>query len=154
MAIPLEYRKYVYAALVAALALLVAGGVYFSFFYLPECGSFECFQNRMRECSKANYINEDPEASLGYEIKGINGEQCEVRVTLLQAKKGELEIEGLIGKDMICSYPQGTAAYPEKDLSKCHGILKEEMQTLIINKLHSYIIENLGKFEEGLKNAI
>jgi hypothetical protein len=54
---------------------------------------------------------------------------------------------------MTCYYPLGTAAYAEKDLSKCHGLLKEELQTIIINKLHAYILENLGKVEEGLEKA-
>ena len=55
---------------------------------------------------------------------------------------------------MSCFYDFGIAEYPEKDLSKCHGRLKEELQRIVIEKLHSHILENLGKIEAGLDLAI
>jgi hypothetical protein len=140
----------VYIGLIAALALVMIGAIYLGFFYLPECQNYECFQKYMIKCSKATYINEEPEASWGYRINGARNGDCEITVTLLQAKQGELRINALAGEEMKCYYTKGTSAYPEKDLVKCHGILKEDMQTLIINKLHAYILENLGKFEESL----
>ena len=50
-------------------------------------------------------------------------------------------------------YPKGIPIYPEKDLSKCHGRLKEELQAIIINKLHTYIIENIGEFRGNLTSV-
>ena len=55
---------------------------------------------------------------------------------------------------MNCYYPPGTAAYPERDLSMCHGRLKEELQGIIITKLHTYIIDNLGKLDDELSKVV
>jgi hypothetical protein len=108
----------------------------------------------MTKCKRASFVNEQTEASWGYEIKGKADNQCTIEVTLLLAKKGELRISEIVGDSMICSYKIGTATYAEKDLSVCHGLLKEELQTLIINKLHAYILENLGQVAEGLEQGI
>jgi len=122
--------------------------------YRPKtCTSPECFLDSMQSCSKATYINEEPEASWRYQIEGTSNGQCKINVKLLLAKKGELGIEKLTGLEMNCFYTKGFSAYPEKDLGKCTGKLKEELQTIIINKLHSYIIENLGQIKEELTQA-
>ena len=70
------------------------------------------------------------------------------------AKEGELGIDRLEGYEMSCFYDRGQGVYPEDDLSKCHGRLKEELQGIIINKLHTYVIENLGKIEEGIDKVV
>lgn len=149
-----ETKRVVYIVLIVVVALAIIGAVYFGFFYTPSCSNYECWQKYMSRCSGATFINDEPEASWKYEVEGSTNGQCAINVVLLLAKKGELGIEKLVGDEMTCYYPKGTAAYAEKDLGKCHGILKEELQALIINKLHSYIIENLGKVEEGLESSI
>ena len=118
-----------------------------------SCGSFECFQKSMRSCFKASYVNEEPEASWRYNILGNRKGECVVDVKLLQAKKGTLGIEKLNGFSMECSSPIGIGNYPERDLSRCHGRLKEELQTIIIEKLHVHIIENLGSIDQNLNRA-
>jgi hypothetical protein len=107
----------------------------------------------MARCSKGTFVNDEPQASWGYRILGTESKQCEIEVTLLQAKQGELGIDKFVGDEMTCYYPVGISAYAEKDLTKCHGLLKEELQQIIINKLHAYVIENLGKLDESLKLA-
>jgi len=136
--------------------IILIGGVfiYIKYFYTIECKSFECFMNNMGECKKATYINDEPEASWEYEIMGKDEENCRVDVKLLLAKKGELGIDKVVGYGMRCIYPSGSGVYPEKDLDKCHGRLKEELQRIIIDKLHAYIIENLGKVDEALNKAV
>jgi len=139
------------------IAIILLGGIalYLFFFSGEKCGNIECFQNAMKLCTKANLMSEEPEASWLYEINGLNtAGVCEVNVRLLQAKEGELGIDRLNGLDMVCTYPRGVFAYPEKDLSRCHGRLREELQTIIINKLHAYVIENLGQINESLSSAI
>ena len=121
---------------------------------MPQCQNYECWQKYMSRCSKASFVNEEPEASWQYAVLGKSGNQCNIEVKLLMAKKGELRINELVGQEMICSYPIGSVAYAEKDLSKCHGLLKEGLQNVIINKLHTYLLENLGKVEEGLRKAL
>jgi hypothetical protein len=143
-------RRIAYIAIVVIVILAVLGAGYLTFFYNPECKNFECWQKYMSRCSRATFINEEPEASWGYTIKGMSNKQCHITVKLLQAKQGELGISKIIGEEMDCYYPKGTATYVEKDLSKCHGLLKEELQQIIINKLHAYILENLGEFDKAL----
>jgi len=142
--------KYAYIALAAVLVLTIGLAIYLTFFYTPKCENYSCFQTYMAKCDRVVYVNEEPEASWGYKIEGTNDDNCVVDVTLLNAKKGELDIVNLVGDGMKCYYPTGTSAYPEKDLSKCHGILKEELQDRVISKLHSYLIENLGKLNANI----
>lgn len=148
-----QYKKIIFISAIVIFVLAVAGAVYFSFFYLPKCQNYECFQGYMSKCSKATYVNDEPEASWGYKILGTSNGNCAVEVSLLMAKKGELGIDQYVNDAMTCYYPTGIAAYPEKDLGKCHGQLKEDLQELIINKMHSYLLENLGKFDESLNKV-
>jgi len=34
---------------------------------------------------------------------------------------------------------------PESNIGKCTGLLKEGLQDLVIKKLHTYLVQNLGK---------
>src|SRR3989344_6135566 len=140
--------------LVIAIIIVFVLALYFTFLYKSECGNLECFQSAMKSCSKKTYVNEVQEASWLYSVQGKEGSNCVIQVKLLQAKKGELGIDRLNGLSMDCAYPGGVFAYPEKDLAKCHGRLKEELQTIIIEKLHSYIIENLGRFDDALNQVV
>lgn len=137
-------------AIILVVAIIVA--LYFTFFYASSCASFECFQEAMKKCSKVTYVNEEPEASWGYKITGKSGGQCFIKVTLLQAKQGELGIDKLNGYGMECAYPTGISTYPEKDLTRCSGKLREELQTIVINKLHSYLLSNLGQLNESIRS--
>ena len=121
-----------------------------TFFYIPSCENFECFQQKMKSCEKAAYINEEAEATWRYEIEGIANDECQIKVKLLQPKQGSLGIGRLSGYEMTCSFPKGGATYPEGFLDRCHGRLKEEFQSIVINKLHSYILENIGEIDESV----
>jgi hypothetical protein len=147
-------RKGLFDKIIVVLIILVVGGlIYLAGFYTEKCEGFECFKETMEKCAPVYYVNEETEASWGYEIKGLSGSLCEVEVKLLLAKQGELGIDSLVGEKMSCFYPKGLGVYPEEDLSVCHGRLKEDLQQIIINKLHAYIIENLGKIDKEI-NAI
>ncbi|MEK6819214.1 MAG: hypothetical protein AABY10_04770, partial [Nanoarchaeota archaeon] len=76
-----------------------------------------------------------------------------IDVTLIQPKTGDLGIDKLGGYSMTCVFQKGAAMYPEKDLDKCHGPLKEEMQSIVIKKLHTYVIENLNTIDRNLASA-
>ncbi|MFH1425539.1 MAG: hypothetical protein ABIG28_02295 [archaeon] len=132
------------AIIFAILAILT------TYFYSPLCGDLKCFQDAMKKCKSARYINEQDEASWRYEILKFEDGQCKIEVTLLQPKAGELSIEKLVGQNMVCDYPKGITSYPEGDLERCHGRLKEELQAMVIKKLHAYIIENIGEVNAGL----
>ena len=119
-------------------------------FRSENCVNYECFQRNMVKCERATYINEEPVAAWHYEVKGEKDGECQTEVTLLLAKQGELGLDELEGLSMTCSYPLGVSAYPDKDLSVCHGRLKEDLQGIIIEKLHKYVLENLGEISEKL----
>ncbi len=141
--------------LIIILILLIAANViYVTFYYTGTCDSFECFQNEMKDCSRVTYINDEPDASWKYNILGEEGKSCVVNVKLLQAKKGELGIDRIVGYDMDCTYPLSVGTYPEKDLSRCHGRLKEELQGIVIEKLHTNILENLGEIESSIAGLL
>ena len=140
--------------IVVVLAIVILSAYFVPNMFVKSCGNFRCFYDSMTTCNKAVYVNEDPEASWQYKILGTAGTNCVVNVELLFAKEGEAKMEDLVGYDMECQYPFGVGAYPDKDLSKCHGRLKEELQTIIINKLHAYVMENMGQFEDSLNNLV
>lgn len=134
--------------------IFIALAVHTTFIHPPRCETFECFEEKMKACDKASYINDDPEATWRYNILGTESGACVVEVTLLQSKTGELGVEKLTGYSMECGYPKGVVSYPEKDLGMCHGRLKEEMQNIIISKLHAYIVENLGQIDATLEELV
>ena len=134
--------------------LVVGGAAYLTFYTAPVCNTYECFKGHMTDCSKGTYINEQPEASWGYNVLGKQGTSCQIEVTLLQAKKGDLGIDKLNGQTMTCLYPLGVTTYPEKDLDVCSGRLKESLQGLLIKKLYTYILDNLGEFNKSLSSVL
>jgi len=141
-----------WSILFLVLALVFIGlAVKMTFFYTEKCEDLECFQTNMKDCDKAGYVNDVEEATWGYKILGESDDECVIEVELLQVKSGSLNMEGLQNYGMTCSYPVGIVEYPEKDLDKCHGRLKEEMQTIIIENLHKYMVDNLEEISEGLR---
>lgn len=135
---------------VIALVFIVLA-IYTSFINTPRCQTFECYEEHMKQCRGAQYLNDGEEATWRYKILGMEDGACVVEVTLLQPKAGELGIDKLSGYSMKCGFPKGIVAYPEKDLGSCSGKLKEEMQEIIIKRLHTYIVDNIGEIDETLQ---
>src|SRR3989344_4747751 len=146
-----ETRRVVYIVLIIIAIMAIGAILYFNLSYTRDCQNYACWQEQMEKCSRTRFVNEVTEASWGYEIKGKKDGGCSMDITLLIAKEGELGITKLMGEKMNCNYPLGVSTYPEQDLSKCHGILKEELLTIKLNKYHAYLLENLGKLAEGLE---
>jgi hypothetical protein len=139
--------------IVAILFVLFAAFALYSTFSYKTCYVYGCFQERMTKCAFATFINEEPEASWQYDIEGKSQGKCAIQVTLLQAKEGDLSLKGFEKHTMLCLYELGTAAYPEKDMAKCHGLLKEDLQGVLITKLHEYVINNLGSINGVLNKT-
>ncbi len=144
--------KRLYIALVILIfAVLVYLG-YFLFFATEACKDLECFQNAMLDCEKVWMIREDESAAWRYEILGNSGSSeddvCSVKVDLLKIKKGEIKIEDLQGNSMTCEVQKAGGIFPEEDMSKCSGVLKEELQEILIQRMHNYLLENIGEIEE------
>lgn len=150
----IRYRKRIILFFVIGIIVIVAGIYLIMNSGKVDCSGYECFQENMRRCTKATYINEGQKATWRYDILGGQGGECLINVKMLQAKEESFSLKELSGLEMECSYPKGIGVYPEKDLTKCHGRLKEELQTIIIEKLHTHIINNLGKIDKSLNSAL
>jgi hypothetical protein len=85
---------------------------------------------------------------------GESNKACEIYVNILKVKQGSLEKKRIEGENMVCYLPLGKDVAPEADISNCHGLLKEELQDMMIEKLHLYVIENIGEISEELKKAV
>jgi hypothetical protein len=144
----MRYMKLVILVVIAVVLIVLA--VQATFFHAPRCQTFECYEEYMKQCGRAQYLNDGEEATWRYSILGVQDGACVVEVTLLQPKEGDLGIDKLSGYSMECGFPKGVVAYPEKDLENCHGRLKEEMQSILIKKLHTYIVDNIGEINETM----
>jgi len=142
-------------SLLVILAIIIIGiAVYLSFFRISSCSDSECFKSSMINCQKIKYINDAPEAFWQYTILGSSAGNCKVEVKLLQLKQGSSDILSLEKQSMTCLIPLGVYLSPENEITRCNGRLKEEMQTIIITKLHNYILKNLGKISSDLSRAV
>jgi len=136
--------------IVLALVLIaIALSVYFGFFYFPSCEDSQCFSDSLIACKKAVYISDSQNTLMKYKIITPEGNNCKVNVRLYQVKVGAMNLANLEGLEMNCYLPLGTLMVPESDLQNCNGQLKEEIQTIVINKLHSEIVQNLGQIDSS-----
>lgn len=136
-----------------AIVILVVA-LYFTFVFHYNCNDLQCFKSKQARCVKTQFLYDTPETAWFYSIEGKTKYRgtsaCEIEVKAVQIKGGDLDRQSLEGETMTCYLPVGLTALPESDLSRCHGLLKEESQDLIIRRLHSYIIENIGEVSEEL----
>jgi len=145
-------KKLIGLAFIIVLIVLICYSVYFFFYYSKPCGTSECFIKSMESCKRVSWIKEDEQASWSYTISGKQDKNCEVIVKLLRIKQGLIENEKLEGKEMICIVEQTSTTLPGEDISRCSGKLKEELQDIIIQRMHNYLLENIGDLKEEFAN--
>lgn len=140
--------------IVAAIALLVA--VYFSFFFSYSCklNDIACFRAHQEKCVRTEFVNDAGDATWSYHITGKKNDLCEIEASIIQVKEGSIDKENLAGKSMVCSLSLGSISPPESDLKGCHGLLKEEIQELMIQQAHKYIVKNIGQIGEELNKVV
>lgn len=138
--------------LIALLAMVAS--IYFISIYIRSCDTGACFSENLITCKKASWIREDTEKTLLYKIKSRSDNHCLVSVELLQLKQGAIEIASLEGKKMECKVPLGVAVKPEENLKNCQGLLKEEIQEIVIQRMHSQLVENLEQIGEQFNKVI
>ena len=136
--------------LIVIVWIIIAIAIYLTFFYHPLCKDSDCWREKLEKCSRARYINDIPDITWKYTIKEARADKCIVIVEVLKIKQGLTKTKVMEGKTMDCSLPKGVFMIPETDPTICSGALKEEMQALIIEKLHQYILDNVGKIGEEL----
>jgi hypothetical protein len=126
--------------------------VWFMFFSYKECDSWDCFNSRLEDCKRTTFIG-GTNMIFEYTVSGEKGDACMVGIELLQGEISNKDSIGLEGQKMECALPTGVIMVPESDILKCHGILKEGLQDLVITKLHTYIIQNLGRINLEVMDA-
>jgi hypothetical protein len=135
--------------ILAGIIVFLAAAVYLFFFYSHRCENSTCFEDYLKDCRRATFINPG-NMIFQYDIMGKSAETCDIRVKLLQGELTNQESIRLERKSMVCSLPIGVVAVPEGDINLCHGELKEGLQELIIGKLYAYIVQNFGKINADL----
>ena len=120
--------------------------IFVNFVYSVACGNDECFSEKLAKCDRATFTKIGDDANWFYKIIGRNeAGSCEIYVELDRIKQGESDIAYLEGESMVCTLPYGLIDSPQANLERCHGILKEEIQSTLIKKMHSYLLENIGQ---------
>lgn len=137
---------------IVLILIVLAVAIYFSFFFYYKCDNTACFIAHQEKCSKTKFLNNADNAEWQYIIKGKNSGKCKINVKINKINQGDVNKLILEGKSMDCLLPAGDINSPESNILICHGELKEETQELIIQKLHNYIVQNLGKIGEELNN--
>jgi len=146
MAIKKRGNKIIYIALAIAVAAILFYLV-FSYFYIPKCPNLNCFKASFFKCTKASFTNAGENSTWFYSIKGLSAGECKVYVKVISLKSDVNIGAALSGKEMYCYIPKELlgAFMPEEKIEYCHGMLKEEIQRLMIEKMHLYIIQNIGQ---------
>lgn len=138
---------------IAIILLLLLIAVYFGYYFFlktKSCENLDCFRNSLKNCKRASYIKEDSLGVWYYDIKGGAKDSCNIKVKLLKLKQGKIDMEHLQNKEMTCNVIN-SENFPEEDISRCSGVLKEELQELIIQRMHNYLLQNLGEIKEEFK---
>jgi hypothetical protein len=146
-------KKRVGIALIILIIALILFSGYFLFFYSKPVSTIEEFVEATNHCNDVSWVREDAQAAWLYIVKGSEkGDACKIEVRLLQMKEGTIEAEKLQGKKMICDVKKGEERFPEKDISRCTGELKEELQDIIIQRMHNYLLQNVGEIKEEFES--
>lgn len=133
--------------LIVAIILFIA--IYF-FYYARPCNDSACFSESLLKCSRVYFIKEDSKASWYYQIQGSSGEDsCIVKIKLLKMNSGSIDTEVLEGTEMTCIVNKGETTAPEENMKSCSGLLKERLQEIIIDRMHGYLLKNLGEIKES-----
>ncbi len=134
--------------LVIILVILVVL-IWMNFFYARKCEDQMCFDSALRNCDRARFVKQG-NMTFNYLILGEKSGECKVHMRVLETNLGVAENQKLIGKSMFCWVPAGVVAAPESQIDNCHGVLKEELQDMIIQNLHRQIVQNLGEINRDL----
>lgn len=134
------------------IGIIISGGIMFT--SMGKCDDKECFNNALAKCNRVSYFNDGTDTSILYQIKGKSENTCKVDVKLIQFKRGTADLAVLQGQSMTCITPLGVVVAPEQNLANCHGLLKEAIQDMIIQKLHTQITQNIGKIGEEVTKVL
>jgi len=144
--------------IIILLIIIVLGVfIYLFFFRTVKCqvNDESCFSSSIVNCERASFIRENEDFVTSYNILGKSEGGCEVVVGIIQVKKGSNDLSVLEGKSMNCNVQLGLSIQnPEEDIKNCQGLLKEEIQNIIIQKMHAQLIENMVQIKEDITKVL
>jgi hypothetical protein len=138
------YLKWRFIVGVILLLVVLLVVLWFVFFSYGECGTWECFNENLRKCNRVRFVG-GTDMIFEYTVRGSSGGECEVGVELLMGELNNQDSIKLERQKMTCMLPEKVVMIPESNIGRCHGLLKEGLQDLVIKKLHTYLVQNLGK---------
>lgn len=139
------------AILALACIIILAGGGIYLIFAKEKCLSQSCLLNSLWKCKQVSYLNVQDNSTWYYKVQGMTGDGCKVYVEAKELKTDVETAGALIGKSMTCYIPSDVAGsfLPEAKIEYCHGLLKEAIQDLIIQKMHLFIVQNIGQINQS-----
>ena len=147
------YKNTNLRVLLSVIIVIIAAIIFILvFFYLnpKPCNDNACFMQSLAKCNRISFLKEDSRASWYYLIEGkYDKDSCKVKVKLLKMNQGTIDIEDLQGAEMACIVNRMDARPPEENMAQCQGLLKEKLQEIIIQRMHSYLLKNLGEVKES-----
>lgn len=138
--------------IIALIGLVVSA--YFIASYSRVCYDEECFKFAVVKCQRAVYIKDNPETIIQYTILGKTQNGCKVNVKVIQIGEGSVELELLKNHEMNCLVPLGAYVKPEENIKNCNGLLKEKIQEIMIQRMHSELLENVGEIGEEITKGL
>ncbi|MEK6914361.1 MAG: hypothetical protein AABW83_01810, partial [Nanoarchaeota archaeon] len=143
-------------SIIISLIIIILGLIFFYYFVgfdkPTECKDINCYKEYLLTCKKSFLVNDEDNYVYRYKILKSNGNNyCNVEVILLKIKNGTAENEKLEGLNMICKVNKFEDILPQKNMLSCSGKLREELQEIIINKLHNTILQNLEEIKKEIK---
>jgi hypothetical protein len=133
--------------IVIAIICVAAGAIiYFAFYSQSTCEDIGCYNDALLNCKKVSFIRTGEDSVWQYDILNVRDDSsCNVQVRLLKRTDGEIIFENLQDQSMICMVYNTEDSFPEEDMSRCHGKLKEGFQEIIIDRMHNYLLQNIGE---------
>jgi hypothetical protein len=149
-------KRVIIVVLGIIILLAVASVIYFTFFFKYKCAdnNLSCFKAYQEKCIRSSVNAETVGLVWKYTILGKEDSKCKISAKVIRVTSGTLDKKVLEGESMTCYLNIGSVSLPDSDINNCHGLLKEELQTLIIKNLHSYVLQNVKEAGSELASII
>lgn len=142
--------------------LIIFISLFFSGILKKNCKQDKaCFDSALARCSGAVYTSFTSGNIYVYESYPSFSDTCKFKVKVAKAAPGaELNLKvSLEGKSMICEVPRSElkeTSFSEMDnlAEFCTGSLKEAMYELIVQRMYSLVIANLGNISTEARKAV
>ncbi len=148
--------------LVAVIVFFVIFIVYFSGLIRKDCKTdLNCFNTKAYECKSAKVQTLVNDNTYEFVIFGPSGDTCVVKTTLVTMASGvPLDIkEKLEGKSMTCYIPRDmlkeqSVIEVKNVIDYCTGPLKESLYEVLLQKMYTLIVQNLGQIVADVKSQV